>query len=635
MLSELKTFVRVFLFWTLLGSLSKVLFMLCHAGVSVDIFPVMWHGLRLDLAVAAYFTAPFALLLIVSSFLKGKKRWMTIVWKAISYVCSFLFVLAILSNIALYGYWGFPLDTTPLFYLTTSPADAMASTPLWQNVFALVLLVAGTWVVARSIYSLPFGEGLGRWAAALVRGVLILLLSALLFIPIRGGFTVATNNTGSVYFSDNMLLNHAAVNPVFSFLESAFQEGNYGEQYRFMDDDEARQLADGMKWTEMRERSAVDSVFIRIPSPLSNGKNIESGGCNVVVVVLESFSYAIMQEAGNEMGVVPNLDTLSNEGLYFTNFYANSFRTDRGLVSILSGFPSQPTMSLMKVASKTNNLSGIARTLRQNGYTTDYYYGGDANFTKMRSYLMQTGFERVFSEDDFPSSARTGKWGVPDGPVFDRLLSDIREYDAQSSAEKVGKPFLKVLQTSSSHEPFEVPYEAEFHHPALKAFAYVDDCLGRFVREFKQMDVWQNTLLVLVPDHLGGYPAMDNYNFERYHIPFILSGGVVRQAQRFDTVGSQIDIPATLLALLGYDHSDFAYSKDLFDSRAPHFAYFSFPDAMGFVAPEGRLIWDNTQQKLVTCDSDSVSAQGNSAALLTSLKAYLQTIYDDIDAMGK
>ena len=161
--------------------------------------------------------------------------------------------------------------------------------------------------------------------------------------------------------------------------------------YRFMDDAEASRLFDEMKHTAMR------------PDSIGAYRINNVSGTRVVVVILESFSSYIMTEEGHVKGVTPTLDRLSKEGVYFNHFYANSFRTDRGLVSILSGYPAQPNMSLMKYPRKTNNLYSIARSLRNNGFHTQYVYGGDANFTNMRSYLMATGFQNIISEDDFPS----------------------------------------------------------------------------------------------------------------------------------------------------------------------------------------------------------------------------------------
>lgn len=165
-----------------------------------------------------------------------------------------------------------------------------------------------------------------------------------------------------------------------------------------------------------------------------------------------------MTTLGGEPGVAVQLDSLAQEGVLFTNFYANSFRTDRGLVAILSGYPAQPTTSIMKYPRKTQSIPAIAGSLKNAGYRTKYYYGGDADFTNMRSYLMSSGFEDIVADRDFPVSERLSKWGVHDHLVFRRLLDDLKAEAADSTLAGRETPHFRVLQTSSSHEPFEVPY---------------------------------------------------------------------------------------------------------------------------------------------------------------------------------
>ncbi len=90
-------------------------------------------------------------------------------------------------------------------------------------------------------------------------------------------------------------------------------------------------------------------------------------------------------------------------------------------------------------------------------------------------------------------------------------------------------------------------------------------------------------------------------------------------------MGSQIDIAATLLGMLGIDHSEFLYSKDVLDPCAPHFAFFAFPDAMGMVTEKSSVIYDNTLNQVqhqTGTDVDSV---------LMKAQAYLQKLYDDLD----
>lgn len=337
---------------------------------------------------------------------------------------------------------------------------------------------------------------------------------------------------------------------------------------------------------------------------------------NIIFIILESFSTHLMETMGGQPNVAVNMDKFGKEGVLFTNFYANSFRTDRGLASIISGYPGQPSTSIMKYPEKTDGLPSIPRSLKNAGYSLEYYYGGDADFTNMRSYLVSSGIEKIISETDFPLSERPGKWGAPDHTLFQRFLKDLKE-------EKQQEPFFKIVQTSSSHEPFEVPFY-RLDDKVLNAFAYADSCVGDFVRQYKETPMWKNTLIVLVPDHLGAYPRPVENPLEGHTIPLILIGGAVKEPRVVDTYASQIDIAATLLSQLGLPHDDFTFSKNIFNPSSPHFGYFTEPTLFGMVTAENQLVY-NLDANTVQIDEGT-----EKGANLEKGKAFLQKLYDDL-----
>lgn len=614
-MNKIKTIAGVFIIITMICAIGRTGFYLVHhalieSGGEASFLPMLLHGLRLDVAVAGYLSLLPCLLAVVNTWIKGRAlRVLDYVWKGYFVIVALLLAMAILLNIVLYGYWGFPLDSTPLFYFLTSPKDAAASAEWWMILCGIIGLAITTILFAYPLFR-TYGfmaktsvDSIPKKAAT---SILCLLMGGLMIVPIRGGFTVATNNVGTVYFSDNVRLNHATVSPLFSFLESVTHEEDFASMYRFMDDAEASRLFDEMKHTAMR------------PDSISDYRIANDKGTRVVVVILESFSSYIMTEEGHVKGVTPTLDRLSKEGVYFNHFYANSFRTDRGLVSILSGYPAQPNMSLMKYPRKTNNLYSIARSLRNDGYHTQYVYGGDANFTNMRSYLMATGFQDIISEDDFPSGQLTGKWGANDGNLFAKALERMDETWKDDTKN------LMVIQTSSSHEPFDVPCH-QFDDKILNAFYYTDRELGSFVDKMKVREDWKNSLVVIVPDHLGCWPdPEDNYKMRRYHVPLIMIGGALKEKATLGVYGSQQDIAATVLGMLGIDHSEFTFSKDLFDTTFHHFAFFTHPDAVGMADEYNQIMVDNPSQKPLF---DLGTKKGTNKR---KAQAYLQKLFDDI-----
>lgn len=621
-------FVKTYCLLICIFIVQKPLFMLYYQSQYTDVscvdwLNVIWHGLPLDLSLAGYLTAIPGFLFIISAWSLSKTLHR--IWCIYFLFVSVLLAIIFTVDLGLYEYWGFRLDATPLFYFFSSPKDAIASVSIWMVLGGIVAMA----IYAAILYGI-FKTVLLRKKQLLqmklpyrrlrVSGVL-LLLTGLLFIPIRGGFTVSTMNVGKVYFSSNQKLNHAAINPAFSLMESLSKQKDFGSQYRFM------------------EASEADKIFKDLIDPAVSGETVSVADSlrqsadslhtlfntkrpDVLFVILESFSSKLMTSLGGEPNIAVNLDSLSKEGVLFTNFYANSFRTDRGLVAILSGYPAQPTTSIMKYPRKTQSIPAIAGSLKKEGYATKYYYGGDADFTNMRSYLISSGFENIISDQDFPVSERLSKWGAHDELVFKRLLEDLKTESIENKEKNT--PHFRVLQTSSSHEPFEVPYH-RLDNNRLNAFAYTDSCVGDFVKQFRKLPQWKNTVIVFVPDHLGAYPEhLNNLSVERYQIPLLMVGGAIRNPRKVETYGSQQDIAATLLSQLEIPHNEFTFSKDMLNPNSPHFAFFTVPDAFGVVTADNQVIF-NCQAGDVAVDEGT--AKGKNLPLG---KAYLQKLYDDL-----
>lgn len=626
-------FVKTYATFVVLFVLQKPLFLFLEKGsatqpvdnIFTELPAVIWHGLPLDLSMAGYLSVIPGFLSIAVVWLKRElvKPIMNIYF----IIASLFITCSFLLNASLYPYWKYPLDSTPLFYFFTSPADAIASVSIWQVILSIVILIVltiGVWFTLRmrgekrqqySRYSYGYG-GFGSGKRNRFddfdrhRGrtsIILLLLTGLLFLPIRGGITVSTMNTGQAYYSQNAYLNHSAVNPLFSLFESITHQEDFASQYRFMKDKEADKIFATMTST------SDENTY-----PLLNEATFKKGTPDILIVIMESFASDIMPSMGSYKDVAVCLDSIAQQSILFTRFYANSFRTDRGMVSILSGYPAQPTTSIMRYPRKTSQLPSIARNLaKYKNYKTTYYYGGDADFCNMRSYLVSQGYQHIISDANFPIEDKLSKWGVPDHILAARMMKDIK---AQQNEKR---PMLRILQTSSSHEPFEVPYH-RLKDKRLNAFAYTDSIMGAIVREYRKLPRWKNTLIVFVPDHVGGYKEnLNDHDRSRYQIPLILAGGAISRPMKVGIIGSQHDIAATLLGQLGVEHREFTFSKNMMSDATPKFAFFAVNDAFGIVSEENSLIYDNRAKRIVY-------DKGEKGFNLKRGQAYLQKLYDDL-----
>ena len=564
---------------------------------------VLWHGLTLDMTVAGYVTALPILVTLLSLWLRLPEK----VWRG---VLTTWFVLVAVTtavifavDVALYEHWGFRIDSTVLIYLA-DPEEAMASVDFWLGVRQTLLAAAyaaGMIWVYRRILGVFDGRTVG-WRVASLGSLAVVMLAGFDFLAIRGGTGASVANVSKVYFSPTQFLNHAATNPVFSFLASLGDRVDYADEYPFFD--------------EAVRAAKFDALRGNGPAAGPTEPVLNTARPNVVIVILESFARTVMDaEVGGEP-VMPYMQRLKGEGIWFENFFANSFRTDRGEVAILSGFPAQTRMSIMKLPAKSRNLPSIARSLAGEGYATSFAYGGDLNFTNQSSYMYATGWQELIWQKDLRFDAPAADWGYDDALMCDWFA------DRVIALSDAGKPFLAGLLTLSSHTPFDVPY-SKFDDKVLNAMAFSDECVGKMIDRLKASPAWKDLLVVLVADHGYPYPRTLTYNEPlRHRIPMIWTGGAVARPRVGEDYAAQIDIAATLLAQLGVAHDDFDYSKDIFAPTPPRkFAYYTFNDGFGVVDASGEAVWDATAGRAVTATNPELLDVG---------RTMLQTTYTDI-----
>ncbi len=588
----------------LVMAIEKPLFLLWyHAQAAeasaAELALVVWNGLKLDQTVAGYITALPLLVVLAALWIPG--RWSRSVLKGYLLVIAAVAATAFAANLALYEYWAFPLDSSVLQYLA-SPKEALASVTAGQLLLQLLVAAAVfggmAWCYPRvlRLYD-PARRSTHRAGSTLV----LLLAAGVLFLPIRGGVSVATANVSKVYFSGRMFLNHAAVNPLFSFLSTLSDGDDALYEYEFFPEPERAAIFEPLRGD--------------LPAGIGTDTLLRTRRPNVVLFLVESFGRSTVDERVGGEPVAPEFQRLKGEGVYFDNLFANSFRTDRGTVAVLSGFPAQTKMSVMKLPVKSQRLPSIARSLRREGYATSFYYGGDLNFTNTASYLYGTGFDRLTWQKDLHFDAPTSKWGYADDVVIDAFTDHVL---AEAASQR---PFFAAMLTLSSHEPFDVPF-AKFDDPMLNAMAFTDACLGRFVERVRQTPVWKDLLVILIADHAYPYPyGIANSDALRHRIPMLWLGGAVRRPAVVETYGSQSDLAATLLAQLGIAHGDFLFSRDLFDPARPKFGYWCFNNGFGVADTGGTTIFDCTSARVISPDSTAAQLRDGKAMLQTTYKA--------------
>ena len=257
--------------------------------------------------------------------------------------------------------------------------------------------------------------------------------------------------------------------------------------------------------------------------------------------------------------LTPNLDGLSDEGIWFERLYATGTRSVRGIEAIVSGFPPTAKRSVVKLTDTQKNFFTIANVLEKHNYQTSFIYGGSAHFDNMRRFFLNNGFQKVIDQKDFEDPQFTATWGVSDEDLF---LKAHEYLEAQGD-----QPFFSLVFTSSNHKPFEIPagkVESRTGPEAAQemAVAYADYALGEFLAMARASNYWDNTVFLVVSDHNSRVKGAHLVPIEHFHIPGVILGSGI-EPRLVPGITSQIDLLPTLLSLLGVDSRHPAIGRDL------------------------------------------------------------------------
>jgi len=593
--------------WVLIFQFFRVLFLAYHYKKALELPSSLWvasagHGLPMDISFAAYILAIPTLLMM---FTGQCWDWYRKTLSVYTIIIVSLITLLTVVDLELFRAWGFRIDATSLHYLET-PAEAMASmgaAPVWQLVLLLIALI---FLVNRTLQTIIRRTTASfRQSPLLYTTPVFLVIAGSLIVPIRGGFQLAPMNESAVFFSDKSFANYAAVNVPWNYMRSVLNEAYSNENpFRYADDTEASQK--------------VTSLYNRIGATQQIIDTVDKK--NVLVIIWESFTAKAVGSLGGLKNITPQFDQIAKEGLLFTNIYASGNRSDKGMVAILSGYPAQPTTSIIKIPKKTASLPSLPTIFKTNGWQTSFYYGGETEFANMKSYFLQQGFDRIVDINDFDSKDMNSKWGAHDHVVFKRLMHDLDQ-------EK--QPFFTTMFTLSSHEPFEVPTKTVItgndpEHLFLNALHYADESLGAFLREAQTKPWWKNTLVVIIADHGHPLPETRKDKPSEFHIPMLWLGGALTAAPaRVNTLASQTDLAATILNQMHLPSGTFAWSNDIFKKGRQDFAYFAFNNGLGWMRPDGFIVRDNIGGN-ITEKNGALSPQDEDLS-----KAYLQSSFGD------
>ncbi len=545
------------------------------------LWPILRGGLRIDTALIAMFAGLPALLgpwlghLDAAATVSG--AWFLFAW------------LLVLVPEASTPTFIAEYDTRPdRLYVEYLGHPREVSGMLWKGfrgalIGGAALIVAGAalglWLFLRTPADAPMG--------LVQRLVVTGGLAPLIFLAIRGTLAHRPMNPSTVAFCGDALLNSLALNSLYSVLYSVYSTKNERSAARLYGDLDEVRLDDVVNTC-----AGIIPVDPGLPSlHLQCATGTVTRPRNLVIIVEESLGARYVASLG-EQALTPCLEALAQQGWFFTRAYATGTRSVRGLEALVSGFPPSVSDAALRLPDAQSGFFTLAHLLAGHGYRSRFLYGGEAHFDNMKGFFLGNGFDELHDIHSFEAPAFVGTWGASDEDMFNRLH--------QLLSAPATQPSFTLAFTVSNHTPWEyppgrIPVEGD---PATldNSVRYADWALGRFFEMAQQAEYWADTLFLVVADHDAQASGTQAIPLAHFHIPALILGAGI--APRRDArIISQIDLPVTLLSLLGITSTHPMIGRDLTTATAGR-AMMQYKTNYGYLKDEQLLVLQAQREPL-------------------------------------
>lgn len=237
---------------------------------------------------------------------------------------------------------------------------------------------------------------------------------------------------------------------------------------------------------------------------------------NVIVIHFESLQSFVMNLSFDGREVLPNINKLASEGIFFSNFYPQvgvGTSSDSEFTFSTSLMPSSSGTVFVSYAN--NYYVSLQKLLKEQGYYTFSMHANNGDFWNRANMHKSLGYDKFYSKNYYEIDEVIGTFGLSDKSFFRQSVSMIKEIAANN------EKFMGTLITLTSHVPwsdtdkmgeYNVGYlEDDVMGRYIKALHYSDEALGEFIDELDREGLLDNTVLVIYGDH-DAKIGMDSYN---------------------------------------------------------------------------------------------------------------------------
>ena len=257
---------------------------------------------------------------------------------------------------------------------------------------------------------------------------------------------------------------------------------------------------------------------------------------NVIVIHAESIQNVALNQSFNDLEVAPNLNKLRNEGIYFSNYYAQASSgtsSDSEFTLATSLLP--VTNGAVAISYWNREYETLQKLLKNDGYRTISMHGNTGSFWNRINFHNSLGYDKFYSKADYDIDETIGL-GLSDKSFFRQSVQKLKE-----EKENNGK-FYATMIMLSNHTPFDDledygPFDTDIKeinengevisYPYMentklgnyfKSVHYADSAIGLLIDELDKNGLLDKTIIALYGDHDAKLPKSDFvrlYNYDK------------------------------------------------------------------------------------------------------------------------
>jgi len=319
----------------------------------------------------------------------------------------------------------------------------------------------------------------------------------------------------------------------------------------------------------------------------------EHNNYNIVWLVAESLRADMLTPE-----IMPETWAFSEKAVRFENHYGSSNGTRQSLFSMFYGLYGNYWFSFLK----EHRGPVIMDFLLRQGYQMDLFSSARFSYPEFN----KTVFAQV------PESMFHDLSELPPGLGWQRDRENVTRMLDFIDKRQLERPFMTFMFFESPHARYYFPPESVIRKPYLENFnyatmdlkrdigliknRYVNSChhldsqYGRVLAYLEEHRLLDSTIVILTGDHgeefmeKGHWGHNSTFTEEQTRVPLVIwvPGMVPR---RVDRMTSHVDIPATLLPLLGVTNpaKDYSLGFDLLGSQGEKYSVMADWDTIAYV----------------------------------------------------